>query len=394
MADIGIKIGVEGEKSFKSALKSINDELKVSSSEMTMLAAKYDGNEKSVESLTEKQKALQKQLAGQKEAVKTISEALENAKNSFGEADARTLAWQKKLNDAEAAVYKTEKAINENDKALGEQKKLTDETKKALTEYAKAAEEKAAKALKALTAAAAASVTAISALVISSGKAADELTDMSKKTGLSTTALQKYDYTAKMTGTSLETITGAQAKLVKQMGAARDESSSAAKKFAELGVSVKDASGELRNTDDVFVDVIDALGQIDNEAERDAAAMDIFGKSAQELNPLILEGAEGMKKYAEEAENLGVIVSEDNVSALADMQDKVKEVTAQFDALKTNLAANFAPIAKEILEKVQEFIKNISDQLQSPKMQEAIRNLGESLKKFLERASELAEKPS
>lgn len=392
MADIGIKLGVEGEKEFKSALADINRELKVSASEVTKLAAKYDSTDKSVEATTERQKALEAQLAKQKEAVKTISEALENAKNSFGEADKRTLEWQKKLNDAEAAVYKTEKAIKDNNSATEEQKKKLEEAKKKLGEYAKAAEEKAAKALKALAAAAAGAVTAVSALVLKAGSAADELSDMSKVTGLSTTQLQKYDYTAKMAGTTLETITGAQTKLTKQMAAAKDESSAAAKKFDALGVSVKGANGELRSSDDVFVDVIDALGKIDNEAERDAAAMDIFGKSAKDLNPLILEGADGLREYAKQAEELGVIVSEDNVAALADMQGKVKEVTAQFDALKQNLAAKFAPIAKEVLEKVQKVIQTVAKQLDSPKFKAAIDKLGKALKDFLQKAADAAEK--
>ena len=392
MADIGIKLGVEGEKEFKSALADINRELKVSASEVTKLAAKYDSTDKSVAATTERQKALEAQLAKQKEAVKTISEALENAKNSFGEADKRTLEWQKKLNDAEAAVYKTEKAIKENNSATEEQKKKLEEAKKKLGEYAKAAEEKAAKALKALSAAAAGAVTAVSALVLKAGSAADELSDMSKVTGLTTTQLQKYDYTAKMAGTTLETITGAQTKLTKQMAAAKDESSAAAKKFDALGVSVKGTNGELRSSDDVFIDVIDALGKIDNEAERDAAAMDIFGKSAKDLNPLILEGADGLREYAKQAEELGVIVSEDNVAALADMQGKVKEVTAQFDALKQNLAAKFAPIAKEVLEKVQKVIQAVAKQLDSPKFKAAIDKLGKALKDFLQKAADAAEK--
>ena len=60
------------------------------------------------------------------------------------------------------------------------------------------------------------------------------------------------------------------------------------KAFQELGVSITDASGQLRDRQEVFYEVIDALGRIENVTERDAVAMDIFGRSAQELNPLIL----------------------------------------------------------------------------------------------------------
>lgn len=420
MADIGIKLGVEGEKTFKNALREINNELKVSASEIQLLAVKYDGNDKSIEALTETGKALENQLSKQQEKVKTVSEALENAKNSFGETDARTLKWQESLNKAQTEVLKTEKAIAQNNDALeklnsgaeeaavsekelkeaaakaakeiAEQQKKVDEAKKTLLKYADAAEKKAAAALKALAVGSAAAVTAVSALVLSAGNAADELSDMSKVTGLSTTQLQIYSYTAKMAGTTLENITSAQTKLTKAMGAAKDPTSATAKKFAELDVKVTDTTGHLRNADDVFVDTIDALGRIDNEAERDAAAMEIFGKSARELNPLILEGASGLKKYAEEAKSMGAIVSEDNVTALADMQRTVKQIGTQFDALKQNLAARFAPIAKNVLGKIQSIVQTVAKQLDSPKMKSAIDKLGKALQGFLEKTSSLASK--
>lgn len=417
-SSIGVKIGVEGEKAFKNAMTNINLQLKASKSELGALSAQYADNEKSLEALTATQEALKKQLKIAQDAVGTYEEALANAVKTYKEGSNEALKWEKQLNDAKAIVAQTEKAIRDNDSAmealnsetdeatkseaelkaetekaakeLEEKNKKLKEAKEKLGEYAKAAEEKAAKALKALSAAAAGAVTAVSALVLKAGSAADELSDMSKVTGLTTTQLQKYRYTANMAGTSLETITGAQTKLTKQMAAAKDETSAAAKRFADLGVSVQDASGHLRNSDDVFVDVIDALGRIDNEAERDAAAMDIFGKSAKDLNPLILEGADGLREYAKQAEELGIIVSEDNVAALADMQGKVKEITAQFDALKQNLAAKFAPIAKEVLEKVQKVIQTVAKQLDSPKFKASIDKLGEALKKFLDKAAELA----
>lgn len=420
MADIGIKLGVEGERAFKEALRAINNELKVNTSELQLLSAKYDGNDKSAEALTETGKALENQLSKQQEKVEAVSEALENARNSFGETDARTLKWQESLNKAQTEVLKTEKAIAQNNDALEklnsgadeaaaseqelkeaaakaareieEQRKKVDEAKSTLLKYADAAEKKAAAALKALAVGSAAAVTAVSALVLSAGNAADELSDMSKVTGLSTTQLQVYSYTAKMAGTTLDNITSAQTKLTKAMGAAKDPTSATAKKFSELGVKVTDTTGHLRNADDVFVDTIDALGRIDNEAERDAAAMEIFGKSARELNPLILEGASGLKKYAEEAKSMGAIVSEDNVTALADMQGTVKQIGAQFDALKQNLAARFAPIAKNVLGKIQSIVQTVAKQLDSPKMKNAIDKLGKALQGFLEKTSSLASK--
>ena len=50
MPDIGIKIGLEGEKAFSSALKDINSGLKLLSSEMRAVSSQFLDNNKSIES--------------------------------------------------------------------------------------------------------------------------------------------------------------------------------------------------------------------------------------------------------------------------------------------------------------------------------------------------------
>ena len=82
-----------------------------------------------------------------------------------------------------------------------------------------------------------------------------------------------------------------------------------AKKFADLGVSITDTStGQLRDAEEVFYDIIDALGGMENQTERDAAAMGVLGKSAQELNPLILQGSGALQELAKEAEAAGYVL--------------------------------------------------------------------------------------
>ena len=48
MADIGIKLGVDGEKSFNDALRNINSTLKVLGSEMKEVSSRFLDNSKSI----------------------------------------------------------------------------------------------------------------------------------------------------------------------------------------------------------------------------------------------------------------------------------------------------------------------------------------------------------
>ena len=114
----GLKIGIEGEKAFKQSLREINNDFKVLGSEMKLATSSFDKNEKSIESLTAKNKALENQITAQKDKVETLKSALDNASSSFGENDKRTKAWQFQLNNAQADLNKMEREVSNNEKPL------------------------------------------------------------------------------------------------------------------------------------------------------------------------------------------------------------------------------------------------------------------------------------
>ena len=119
MADsFGLKLGIEGEKQFKSALADINRSFKVLGSEMKLATSQFDKNDTSVESLTAKNKVLNKEIEAQKEKISVLKSALDNASTSFGENDKRTQNWQVQLNNAEAALNGMEREVKENNEAL------------------------------------------------------------------------------------------------------------------------------------------------------------------------------------------------------------------------------------------------------------------------------------
>ena len=58
MADAGLRLTVDGEREFKKAISEINDLLKVNSSELRLLSEQYKSSDKSLETMTGKQKTL------------------------------------------------------------------------------------------------------------------------------------------------------------------------------------------------------------------------------------------------------------------------------------------------------------------------------------------------
>lgn len=122
----GIQLSVDNEAGFKRSLKDINALLKVNSSEIYKLTEQYGKNDKSLQGLTEKNRALTKSVESQSEKVKFLSDALSKNAAEYGENDSRTLHYQEQLNKAEAALFKMTNELKENQAALQDAQKDTD----------------------------------------------------------------------------------------------------------------------------------------------------------------------------------------------------------------------------------------------------------------------------
>jgi phage-related minor tail protein len=110
--DFGLKIGIEGEREFKQALRDINQNFKVLGSEMKLVTSQFDKQENSIGAVTARNKVLNKEIEEQKEKVNLLEKALKNAADSFGENDSRTKAWATKLNDAKADLNNLERELD------------------------------------------------------------------------------------------------------------------------------------------------------------------------------------------------------------------------------------------------------------------------------------------
>lgn len=179
---------------------------------------------------------------------------------------------------------------------------------------------------------------------------ADDLLTLSAQTGIATDELQKMQYAADFVDVSVETMTGSMNKLTRTMSSARDGSKDASEAFKKLHIRITDGQGALRDSNDVFYETIDRLGQIKNETERDALAMKIFGKSAQELNPLIKAGSDRLKELGVEAENLGVILGEEDLEKAGQFNDALDRMGKVADGLKNSLGLALLPVLTSLFE--------------------------------------------
>ena len=327
--NFGIKLGIDGEKAFKQALREINQDFKELGSEMKLATSQFDKNDRSVEALAARNEVLNKSIDAQKNKIDTLRQALKNAEESFGENDTRTKKWRTELNNAEAELNNMERELKQNTKEVEDNSKAVEDSEgkwDALGKVVKAAAATIAAAWAAVSAAAVAAGKALIDATTAGAEYSDEVLTQAQVTGIATDKLQEYMYAAELVDVSTETLTGSMARNIRSMSSAAKGSGDAAAAYAKLGVSVTDANGELRDSDTVYWELIEALGKVDNETERDALAMKVLGKSAQELNPLIKAGTERMRELGQEARDTGYVLSDETLTAYGKLDDNLQRL--------------------------------------------------------------------
>lgn len=367
---VGARVEIDGEKEYKQALQELNTGNRTLASEMKKLQAEFKGQTDSTEYLTKQGELLERQLLQQHDKVEKLREAVAHAAKQYGEGSEITQKYTQQLNYAEAAEFDLQHAIEENNAAMqGETETMiglgdtVDELAGKLGIHLPQGAKDALNGMESFSAGTVAAMGIAVAAIAAVAEAikalhenakqyaaeADDLMTQSMVTGLSTTLLQELQYAEPLIDVSVDTITGSMTKLTTNMAAAAGGNKEMAAAFQDFGVSITDADGSLRDSEDVFFELIDALGGIGNETERDATTMKLLGKSAQDLNPLILQGTEALKGYIEAADE-NYVLTEDEIAALGELDDQVQKNNLAWDGLKKQIAAQFAPASKEALE--------------------------------------------
>lgn len=407
-ATISTKIKLDGEAEYKQRISEINAALGTLDSKIKLLNTTYAGNENSIKGLTEINEVLNQKILTQRDKVEQLQEMLQKSAAAYGESDATTQKYQQQLNNAEAALVKMEKALAENTAKLQEAggaadnfsdglsdlSERTGETEEALVNSNKEmgnlgdvvngltsklgiqlpdgmkSSMNAMGSLDAQSLALAGGFAAVAAEIVKVEKAmismtkesaafADNIITLSMQTGQSTQQLQEFAYASELIDVSVDTLQGSLTKLTNNMQDTMNGTGNAKASFDKLGVSVINAvDGSMRSANDVFYETIDALGQVKNETERDAMSMDIFGRSAQDLNPLIIQGSKTLKAYADEAHNMGYVLDDEALSALGAVDDAYQRLQKTQEGVKNQLAVEFAPYLEEFYGDVTTMVKD------------------------------------
>ena len=324
----GITLEIGGDTSgLTKALKDVNGDLKNTQKQLKDVERLLKLDPKNTELLAQKQKLLADNVTNTSkklDELKRIQDTMDQ--NGVDKNSEQYMALQREIIATE----------NDLKKAKAELKQFgsvsLQKVKAQFEDISKKAGEVADKT-RGLSLAAGGALAGLGGLAYKAISGADELNTLAKQTGFTTEELQRFQYAAELVDVSMEDIVGATKKLKRAMGNDDDI-------FGQLGVSIRDSNGEMRDMRDVFYDSLRALSRVRNETERDTLAMELFGKSADELAGIIDDGGDALKRFGEQA--VGVL-DEDTLARLNEMND-------QLDQMKNNLVGAFTELGAKIAE--------------------------------------------
>lgn len=373
MADnFGLKIGLEGEKEFKKALSDINSSFKVLGSEMKLVESQFSKNDTSVNALTARNQVLNKEIEVQKQKIETLRSALENAASSFGENDKRTQAWQIQLNNAEAALNNMEREVSDNEKAIdamsdemGDAETAADKLGDEVEETGKQSDEaggrfeKFGSVMKSVGKVLAVTMAAIGTAAVAAGKklydmandvaaAGDNIDKMSQRLGLSREAYQEWDYVLSQSGVDINSVQTGMKTLTNSIDDAKNGTDKAIEKFTRLGITQEDLANKSR--EDIFAMTIAGLQKMTDDTEKAALANDMFGRSGQEMIPLLNASAESTEELLQKSRDLGMVMSDEAITATVNYTDSMDTLKRTFSAVKNNIVSDLLPGFTKILD--------------------------------------------
>jgi hypothetical protein len=183
---------------------------------------------------------------------------------------------------------------------------------------------------------------------------ADSLRVMGQELGVTVTSMSQLAFAANQADVPLDTLQNSMKLLAKNVGLAAGGNYDAIQKFNALGIAFRDAHGNILPLDQILSNTAAAFESFKDSPIKTADAIEIMGRSGEQLLPLLDEGAKSIAEMRKRSDELGYTISGLNAKELQEFDDKWKEIKAVWVGARTTFAAELAPLFKELIEYLEQ----------------------------------------
>ena len=247
-------------------------------------------------------------------------------------------------------IFKLVGSIMVDNTKANESLSKTDDKAKALGQRLASGIGTAAKWGAGLVAAAGSGAAALYGVANKAASAMDAIDKGSAKIGISKTAYQEWSYVLGQNGMDISKLETGMKSLVTAMDGAASGTESQKEKFDALGLSIYDSTGKLKDQETMLNEALYALAGMENGTEKARLATELFGKAGVEMMPMLNSGAEGMKALTDRAHELGLVVSDEAVTAGVVLGDTIADVQQSFGAIVNKIGVEVMPIIQTLLD--------------------------------------------
>ena len=205
----------------------------------------------------------------------------------------------------------------------------------------------AGKAMAALYTGTVAVASAIAKVTINTADYLGEINNEAQKLNMSTAAYQKWSQAIKMSGSDISTLSMGMKTFTGILDDASNGNAEALLTLQKLGLGYEDFAG--LSVEDSFKKVVEQFQKMEQGAKKTQLAVDIFGRSGQELLPLFNQEVGWLDKMFASYEDLGLIISDDVIKAGAAFGDQLDLLKQKLKVVGVNIGTIFMPAISKVL---------------------------------------------
>lgn len=181
----------------------------------------------------------------------------------------------------------------------------------------------------------------------------EETNRLAVQLNLTAEKLSALGYAAEQNESSIGSLAQSMRFLSVAMNEAAEGSKEQIELFRRMGVDFRNAStGGLRDPLAVFIDLARQMRGSQDQALLTAAAVKLFGRSADELLPLI-RNIDAFEASMREAQAMGFIISADEARLADDFADSLGTISKMVDVLARSVAAELLPVLMELVQETK-----------------------------------------
>ena len=175
---------------------------------------------------------------------------------------------------------------------------------------------------------------AIFKLAESTADEAEQITNLSLRTGIGVERVQSLQKAAELMGVSGETVVSAVSKINLELGKF-GTGGEFTKGITSLGISLEDSAGKAKPAIDLLGELRTKLLDIEDPSERAQVATAVLGRRNQELVPLLLNAKENLFDLAKQLEDTGAVMDKVAIDQAMKLDEKLDILSARFAKVKT-----------------------------------------------------------